>query len=105
MLRTDGKYQIFRIQHKWFTPESEWDYSTYGTPEIEGIDEQFGFSASGNCFQETGINGVYDYEVAKLGLKQAYSNMVEDVSNHDLIQQIQLRLVAVMIEQKTTVII
>lgn len=67
MLRNDGKYTIFVIQHE--QPEkgkeSTWVYSNldvFGYPE--------GFSASDDCWQKTGIHGTFDAEQAMEGLSE-----------------------------------
>jgi hypothetical protein len=61
MVRTDGKYQIYRIQHR--QTDGEWKYSSFdhfGTPA--------GMGASDACWQETGVLGTYDAETARKGL-------------------------------------
>lgn len=63
MLRRDGVYVVYRIQH--YEPHSkQWVYSNFdhfGTPK--------GFSAADPCWQQTGIHGVFDEATACAGLK------------------------------------
>ncbi len=62
MLRCDGSFLIYKIQHD-YHEDGEWTYSnfdTFGTPP--------GFSASSECWQKTGIHGTFDKIVARDGL-------------------------------------
>jgi hypothetical protein len=69
MLRNDGKYKIYMIRHlaevgAFGRDKSEWHFSNFdhfGTP--------IGFSASGDCWQETGIHGTFDLETGLEGLR------------------------------------
>lgn len=68
MLRNDGKYEIFIIEFKgmgekwcqlnfdaaWFNPEMH-------ESQRDLLQD---FSANGQCWQETGVNGTYDVEKA-----------------------------------------
>ena len=62
MLRNDGKYEIFVIEAK--SKEGDWfkynmDFCAY--PEGQPYND---FSSSGQCWQETGVHGTYDVEIA-----------------------------------------
>lgn len=61
MLRTDGSYTFYHIQHK---GADGWGYSNldhFGHPD--------GFNASGACWQKIGENATFDFSQAKAGLK------------------------------------
>lgn len=77
MLRNDGKYEIYMIQHlaevgAFGHTKSEWHFSNFdhfGTPVCTGVCADKGFSASGDCWQETGIHGTFDMEIGLQGLR------------------------------------
>jgi len=77
MIRNDGEYTIYIIQHKYKDPKDEnwynsgscdafikvetrkqWDKIVYNEP-FRSI------HASGDCWQETGIQGTYDFDKAQ----------------------------------------
>lgn len=64
-MRRDGAYSIYKIQHQGeIKDEFDWHYSNmdhYGYPE--------GFNASGECWQQLGIHGVFIDELAIKGLR------------------------------------
>jgi hypothetical protein len=85
MLRKDGKYQVFMIQHQ--QPKGNWCFSSFdyfGTPNR-------GFSASGACWQETGIRGTFDDIEARDGLAWIREKHAEH----------KFRVVRLIITQKT----
>lgn len=60
-MRNDGDVTVFQIEHK---SEARWygtSFDYFGTPHEA-------FSASGQCWQETGIHGTYDAEIAEIAL-------------------------------------
>ena len=72
MLRTDGKYNIYIIKHLYKDdPKNGWSYSgdcyqwtpkkiTFSVKYAEFQDMFRPFSASGKCWQKTGIHGSYN---------------------------------------------
>lgn len=99
MLRNDGSYHFYKIQHQ--QKDGEWVYSIYGTPEIDkesGLGDKF--TASGYCWQQTGEHGVYDIKKAKIGLRVANKDMLRDVKNHGH-KKLKLRIVLVSVIQTT----
>lgn len=66
MLRNDGLYTIFCIQH--YVPE-------YGKPgawvgsNLDHFHYPEGFNASGECWQQTGVTGTFDQVEAIAGWK------------------------------------
>ena len=55
-LRRDGDYRIYLLEH-WSEENQRWSTGgPYGHPP--------GFTASGQCWQETGVHGTYDLEQA-----------------------------------------
>ena len=101
MLRKDGIYEIYMIQHQ--QKDSKWVYSIFGTPTVADIKK--GFNASGDCWQITGIEGTFDFETAKEGLIKASENILKQYMNGDLKQILPLRLVKVIISQTTSEVI
>jgi hypothetical protein len=103
MLRNDGAYKIYVIQHL-YPKTDEWAMSIYGSPEIRpnepGIRNTF--TASGICWQQTGINGVYDLEDAKLGLKMAIKHYKMDVEKKHSKPGYKFRIACISIIQQTT---
>lgn len=104
MLRTDGTFIIYRIQHKGKSGvnRDRWHYSSFdafGTPP--------GFSASDTCWQQTGIYGTFSRNVALKGLawirkaKRYDWRDYTQVSNADT----KFRLVMVQISQRTTPVV
>ena len=65
LLRKDGDYVIYiaerRLNNDWIGVA----HDLYGCP--------VGFSASGNCWQETGVHGTYDLQAAKKGIRELAS--------------------------------
>ena len=80
MIRTEGKFSIYRIEHQW-KGKSEW---------VSSIENEQYFPASGNCWQQTGVHGTYDLEEAK----EAFGKVVAQLDKNR-----KFRLVRVMIEQ------
>lgn len=103
MLRNDGIYKIYKIQHM-YPKTKEWVYSIYGSPEIKPNEQGIRntFTASGICWQETGEHGVYDLKDAKVGLKMAYDRYKEDVKEKHTLPGFKFRIVLVSIIQQTT---
>lgn len=76
MLRNDGKYEIYIIEFRVKKPDSDSTYSnswheinfdsTWVSQELYAAKKEVWheFSASGKCWQETGVHGTYDVEVA-----------------------------------------
>lgn len=66
MIRVDGNFTIYKIQHwsagKWVS--SSLDH--FGTPHI--LCASKGFSACGDCWQQTGVHGTFDLHAASEGL-------------------------------------
>jgi len=63
-LRVDGEYRIFTLQY-WNEKEHAWadaGLDHFGHPE--------GFTASGECWQRTGVNGTFDEDEALAGAAQ-----------------------------------
>lgn len=63
-LRCDGEYRIFTLQY-WSEDEHKWadaGLDHFGHPE--------GFTASGECWQRTGVHGTFDEEEAIAGAAQ-----------------------------------
>ena len=63
MVRTDGKYQIFKIEHQW-NGSAKWSSS------IENVSE---FPPTSDCWQQTGVHGTFDLEEAKDSFKKIVS--------------------------------
>ncbi len=101
MIRTDGMFVFYKIQHQQ-PSDKKWVYSIYGTPEItpNGSGIRDTFTASGFCWQQTGEHGVYELKNAKKGLKLAYK-MLEEDGKAKKTNIKKLRLVQVSIMQKT----
>jgi len=60
-MRQDGTYEIYHIQVQ---VTGKWGFASldhFGYPED--------FNASGECWQKTGVHGVFDLAVAERGLK------------------------------------
>jgi hypothetical protein len=60
-IRFDGTYVIYRIQHQCL--DGTWIMSSldmFGSP--------VGFTASAACWQQTGVRGTFDQEIAMAGL-------------------------------------
>lgn len=92
MLRTDGCYKIYRIQHK--QEDGKWVYSSFdhfGYPGDWRSKE--GFSACGNCWQETGVEGTYNRELAIKGAKELAAK-----------HKMNFRVVWVVLSQQTIVV-
>jgi len=85
MIRTEGKFSIYRIEHQW-KDKSKWASS------IEN--EQY-FTASGDCWQQTGVHGTFDLEEAK----KAFGEVVSKLDKNR-----KFRLVCVTIEQSKEVL-
>lgn len=102
MLRKDGTFTFYKIQHQ--QTDGEWVYSIYGTPDTNSKAKPCPdtFTASGRCWQETGEHGVYDKRNALVGLKNARANVRKAVSNGNLPKPYKLRLVKVTVKQTTT---
>jgi hypothetical protein len=99
MLRKDGTFIIYKIQHQWDLG-GEWFYSAY-VDYAETRSRTDKFSASGRCWQETGEHGVYKLSNAITGLKAARKAVAKDFKNKKLTRKIPLRIVKVTITQKT----
>ncbi len=92
MIRNDGLYTIYRIQHQEKKPK-KWVFSSldsFGAPP--------GFDACGDCWQETGEHGVFTIKEARKGL-----NWIRKENKKER-PEIQFRLVQVIISQKTIVV-
>lgn len=88
MLRTDGDYTIYVIEHLRQNDSIErW---------VRSIENEYYFGASGVCRQETGVHGTFDLEEAK----RAFISIVNNCKLSDR----KFRLVRVRIHQSTDVI-
>ncbi len=103
MLRHDGTYKIYRIQHR-YRKRGDWTFSgdslfanvpprlrftgrTYGEHRSPFLE----FGASGDVWQQTGIHGTYSYGVAR--------RMLELVAQHN--EKHSFRIVLILISQET----
>jgi hypothetical protein len=90
MIRQDGKWLFFRIQHKM---NGEWVFSSFdhfGYPgDWKSTD---GFGACGDCWQQTGEHGTYKRQLALDGAKEL-------MTKHP---GTEFRAVRINIAQKTT---
>jgi hypothetical protein len=102
MIRNDGKFSIYRIQEQ--LKNGDWIYSDLCHPTLSEYPPSEGFTASGDCWQQTGIHGVFQINVAKAGLKQAYCDLVDRLNRGSIKESSRFRLVLVEISQKTTVL-
>jgi len=100
MLRKDGKYTFYKIQHQW-SPTSEWVYSSYVDYAKTNSETCDSFTASGNCWQLIGEHGVFDIRNARTGLKHAKEAVVRDFVANKLPRVIELRLVRITVTQTT----
>jgi hypothetical protein len=70
MIRNDGKYVIYILQFwaKLNAKKYEWHYAGDGAqfcgPGDFRDEPRVQFTACGDCWQETGVRGTYDYETA-----------------------------------------
>ena len=73
MLKQDGKYQIYIIQHQ-YNKEGNWCNSDIDTFEPNSLkrwkdgkelEPWCHLSANGTCWQETGIHGTFDIDDAR----------------------------------------
>ena len=103
MLRKDGIFKFFKIQHQWRVG-GDWNFSTYGE-YAETNSRKDTFTASGKCWQETGEHGVYNIRNAKAGLKYTRKKALEDFKKGKLSRKLKFRIVRVEITQKTTLVI
>lgn len=66
MVRNDGKYTIYILQH--LTRDGkEWNNSGDGSQFVKGNFRKqplYDFCACGECWQQTGVHGTYDLEIA-----------------------------------------
>ncbi len=85
MLRTEGEFSIYMIEHQWQN-NGKW---------VTSIENENYFSASHICWQHTGIHGAFDIEEAKTALKNIKSKVDKNR---------KFRLVCVTIEQSKEVI-
>ena len=99
MIRNDGSFTFYQIQHKW-DAKSNWVLSSYNElAEVE--DPEDNFSASGKCYQDTGQHGVLKVWNANTGLLDAKRKMALDYANDEIPNPIKLRIVKVTIKQET----
>lgn len=109
MLRTDGKFEIYLIQHQ--QSDGKWvgsNLDRFGTPYVHGLsidprtpDARIfsrytynGFSANGCCWQQTGVHGTFD----KAAALEALQWMTEKHKGY------RFRIVCRMFEQTTNVV-
>ena len=85
MLRNDGDYTIYMIQHDWQN-DNDWAYS---------IENEWYFPQSCDCWPLTGEHGTFDIEEAKVAFEKT-------VAKQD--KNRRFRLVRVDIIQSTKVI-
>ena len=85
MIRTDGTFTIYRLQHNW-QGKGIWTYS---------IENDELFNASSDCWQITGVSGTFDLEHAKKALGEVVSRLDKNRV---------FRLVKVTIKQETKVV-
>jgi hypothetical protein len=102
MIRTDGTFTIYRIQHR--TPGGRWTFSNF-----DHFGHPPGFTASEPCWQQTGVMGTFDREVAVKALRwiQNPKRVVRRVEHWEEIEyrfgiSHEFRLVVVEITQRTT---
>jgi hypothetical protein len=100
LLRTDGTYTIYRIQHK--GRDGKWhgtSFDYFGTPPS--------FSAVNRCWQKTGVHGALSRSEAMLGLRWIRKHNRYDWSSGQMRRNTdtKFRLVMVEISQKTTPIV
>ena len=91
MIRNDGEYQIYMIKHlsgeKWVT--SNLDVFFVKNEDGKLTKENKEYSASGICWQETGIHGTYDKNIAlsfKDQLQEKYPDKVFGVFELNIAQ-------------------
>lgn len=84
MIRNDGKYEIYRLQHLW----------NHRTKWVGSIENEEFFKASGECWQQTGIHGTFDFDEAKKAFEEVVSRLEKNR---------KFRLVKVTISQSTEV--
>lgn len=85
MLKTEGKFKIYRIEHKWMGRDN-W---------VTSIENEKYFNASGICWQQTGVHGTYDIEEAK----EVFGKCVAQLDKNR-----KFRLVCFTIEQSKEVL-
>lgn len=98
MIRTDGTYKFYKIQHQW---KGEWIFSAYPYDQPETNSKTDKFTASGKCWQITGEYGVFNIENARVGLKNIFKKTA-NFNKNKLTEKTPFRIVRVEIAQKTT---
>ena len=84
MIRNDGKYEIYKLQHLW-EGRTEW---------VGSIENEEFFTTSGDCWQKTGIHGTFDFDKAR----KVFGDVVSRLD-----KKREFRLVKVTISQSTEV--
>lgn len=87
MLRSDGTYRIYRIQHRKLNSD-RWIYSDL---DVFGWPNGFAADTDSKCWNETGVCGTYDKRLADDGLLWIAAEN----------PGVTFRLVEVMISQRT----
>ena len=85
MIRTEGKFYIYRIEHQW-KGKGNW---------ADSIENEYYFTASHECWQKTGIHGTFNINEAKKAFGDIVSKLDKDR---------KFRLVCVTIEQSKDVL-
>lgn len=91
MIRKDGTYIFYKVQH---LQKDRWVYSNFDVfcKDLNFKDDPYrSFTAIGECWQEIGEYGCYDFSISLLFLKQISKAW----------PAFQFRLVKVQITQKT----
>ena len=69
VLKTDGKYTIYALQHQW-EPEKLWTYiegeflRDFSEEEFDRYPELNDFTVKGECWKRTGIYGTFNFDAA-----------------------------------------
>lgn len=83
MLRNDGSYTIYVISHNYGKRDPRFRQSSldhFGYNEKKSDSPKLSLSASGECWQKTGIHGTFDLNHAKkLAKRIAKKNTREDI--------------------------
>lgn len=84
----DGKYVIYRIQHRWRSTKGKWHFTSMNDHWCPR-----GFSSSSPCFKKTGVRGTYHLKLGVAALKWV---------RREVSSRREFRLVRITVEQTTT---
>ena len=99
LLREDGAFVIYQIQWREENPEKWYSIGDrYFLPEYEHGEN----SASGECWQKTGIHGMFDYGYAATYCNKLNQAVSEGKLHELLCSAAEFRLIKVEVSQKTT---